>query len=150
LEDPDLIGTVGLLEATLDEATERSNTDTSANQEHRTIRVELFSQRVGHQTFEHGNEDLRGTFTGSLSSHELVSLSLKESRANASAAATSPIHRVVDCDGNLDQASLSMFAESIRFRRVVGERVESWHQLSLDGQELVHGRMRAGERVEDL
>jgi hypothetical protein len=43
-----------------------------------------------------------------------------------------------------------MFSKGIWFGRVVGKRVESRHELGLDREELVHRRMRAGERVKDL
>lgn len=150
LKHPHLIGAVGLLQAALNKSSERSNTHASPDKEHGSVRVELLGQRVGHQALEHGDVDLGVGLTSSLCVEEAAGLALKVARADAGAQACSPVTRLVNSDGNLNQAVLLEVTHLERLVRVVGEGVEARHELLQRRQELVQRRLRAGESVQEL
>lgn len=59
LDEPDFVGAVCVLETVQDEATEGSHTNTRSDQHHWSITAELTGKRVGHETAEHGDAEVK-------------------------------------------------------------------------------------------
>lgn len=151
LDDPDLVGAVGRLEAALDEAAERRDSDAGTDEDHGSVGDELGREGVGHEALEHGHVDL-GRQAGSLGLEELARLALEEAGTNTRPAAKLPVIGLVDGHGNLDEAARLALAAlaNLGLVRVVGEGVEAGHELLEHGKEDVKGRVGAGESVKKL
>lgn len=110
LDQPDLVGTVRVLEPVEDEASEGSHAYASADEDHGAFTTKLFGQRISHETAEHWHAKVKNfaridAFL--LSSYELLGQALHEATTNTCAGSTGcvPIRGLVDSDSHFDQAA---------------------------------------------
>lgn len=139
---PNLVRAIRIHQPPMHKPPEWRNPDPGSDQQHRPIRHKLFRQRIRHQPSEHWHAHLCLPIVN----HPPRTI-LKESRADAGTGPVTPVlGRLMHGDGNLDDATVL----GARFMRVVGKRVETWHEIGEVAEEVWERWLGGGKGMEKL